>query len=131
MILKPNVHVTAAGETFLVNQNEFYIDQSGTKYLSKQSDTDQLLDCSFNEELVREDGIWRVKNENDIYQEQYSKVDKARQNEYTARVRPYLEEAEIKKHMGDQNEYTRLMDLAIQEREIIQLENPWPINPEA
>ncbi|GLT18056.1 hypothetical protein GCM10007938_18340 [Vibrio zhanjiangensis] len=130
MIITPDIHVTAAGESFSINRNKFYIDHFGTKFISQQNETDQLIDCNFNDELVCEEGIWRVKNELDVYQEQHAKVKKARQAEYTARVRPYLEEAEIKKHMGDQAEYNRLMDLAVKEREKIQSEHPWPISPE-
>lgn len=129
MILIQGVHVTEAGEPFSINQNKFYIDRLGTKFISRQSDTDQLIDCHFNDELVNENSIWRVKNENDIYQEQRDKVDNIRQKEYTSRMRPFLEEAEIKKHMGDQSEYNRLMDLAVKEREKVQIENPWPTPP--
>ncbi|GLT18881.1 hypothetical protein GCM10007938_26630 [Vibrio zhanjiangensis] len=130
MIVTPDIHVTSAGESFSINQNKFYINNSGTKFISQQNETDQLLDCYFADDLVNEDGIWRVKNERDVYQEKYDKVDKDREAEYTARVRPYLEEAEIKKHIGDQDEYIRLMDLAVQERQKIQTENPWPTPPE-
>ena len=107
---------------------QFYIDSEGYKHIV-QHDEWQPLICGFNDALVNESDIWRVKSADDVYQEQRKAVDDKRQFEYTQRVRPYLEEADIKKHMGDQDEYTRLMDLAVQEREKIQTENPWPTPP--
>lgn len=129
MIVKKGVQTTHNGEQFNVDLNHFYVNAFGMKFVSRQSETDQVLNCYFHDELVCDDGVWRVKNENDLYQEEYAKVDKIRRAEYAARVRPYLEEAEIKKHMGEQSEYDRLMDLAVQEREKIQTENPWPTLP--
>jgi hypothetical protein len=56
-------------------------------------------------------------------------VDANRRAAYTLRVRPFIEEAEIKKHMGELDEFERLMDLAVAEREKIQAEHPWPELP--
>lgn len=109
---------------------DFYIDDEGRKHLYQQDESQQFISCNHDDVLVKDSDIWRVENENDIYQEQRKTVDEKRESEYTSRVRPFLEEAEIKKHMGNQAEYTRLMDLAVQERELIQTENPWPTPPE-
>ncbi|KFI13324.1 hypothetical protein IX95_05090 [Vibrio sp. B183] len=108
----------------------FYIDAVGVKHIERYDETWQEIECGYSDVLVKDGSAWRLKTEQDLYQEQYKAVDDKRQMEYTQRVRPYLEEAEIKKHMGDQAEYTRLMDLAVQEREEIQTENPWPTSPE-
>ncbi|MCG9786311.1 hypothetical protein L1D61_04080 [Vibrio mediterranei] len=109
--------------------SEFFIDSGGRKHIVNEPNY-QFLKCRLDDELVLDQNIWRTKTSSDTYQEQVQVVDGVRQSEYTQRVRPYLEEAEIKKHMGDETEYTRLMDLAVQEREQIQIENPWPTSPE-
>ena len=75
-------------------------------------------------------GKW-VTNQQSKYEAERAEVDSTRQHQYTMRVRPFLEEAEIKKHMGDLAEYERLMDLAVEERAKIQAEYPWPVAPEA
>ncbi|AIW21356.1 hypothetical protein F0267_26185 [Vibrio coralliilyticus] len=109
--------------------SRFYIDAVGVKHIEQHDETWQEIECGYSDVLIKDGSAWRLKTEKDVYQEQYKAVDDKRQSEYTQRVRPYLEEAEIKKHMGDQSEYTRLMDLAVQERETIQTENPWPEPP--
>lgn len=110
--------------------SRFYIDAVGVKHIERHDVTWQEIECGYSDVLIKDGSSWRLKNDQDVYQEQYKAVDDKRQNEYTQRVRPYLEEAEIKKHMGEQFEYDRLMDLAVQEREKIQTENPWPTPPE-
>ncbi|NOI32307.1 hypothetical protein [Vibrio coralliilyticus] len=109
--------------------SRFYIDTVGVKHIERHDRTWQEIECGYSDVLIKDGSIWRLKTEQDVYQEQYKAVDDKRQTEYTRRVRPYLEEAEIKKHMGEQSEYDRLMDLAVQEREKIQAENPWPKSP--
>ncbi|WP_019277085.1 hypothetical protein [Vibrio coralliilyticus] len=109
--------------------SRFYIDVVGVKHIKQHDETWQEIECRYSDVLIKDGSAWRLKTEQDVYQEQYKAVDDKRQTEYTKRVRPYLEEAEIKKHMGEQDEYTRLMDLAVQEREKIQTENPWPTPP--
>lgn len=111
--------------------NHFYVDAEGKKYCSKIIDSYQSVDCLFDDELIQDKGIWRVVTREDVYRNNLKVVDKLREEEYTMRVRPFLEEAEIKKHMGDLAEYERLMDLAVEERAKIQAENPWPVAPEA
>ncbi|WP_019274441.1 hypothetical protein [Vibrio coralliilyticus] len=112
-----------------VDYSCFYIDAVGVKHIERHDETWQEIECGYSDVLVKDGSTWRLKTEQDVYQEQYKAVDDKRQSEYTLRVRPYLEEAEIKKHMGEQKEYTRLMDLAVQERERIQDEHPWPTEP--
>lgn len=107
------------------NQTSFYIDEYGRKHIVS-SENWQALICNFNDTLVKDNDVWRVRNTNDDYQDAYQTVDDARQAAYTARVRPLLEEAEIKAHLGESDEYARLMDLAVVERASIQAENPWP-----
>ncbi|WP_052131695.1 hypothetical protein ABF162_08260 [Vibrio coralliilyticus] len=112
-----------------MDYSRFYIDAVGVKHIDRHDETWQEIECGYSDVLIKDGSSWRLKTEQDVYQEQYKAVDDKRQSEYTQSVRPYLEEAEIKKHMGDQDEYTRLMDLAVQEREKIQTENPWPTSP--
>lgn len=112
-----------------LNFDVFFVDDDGIKHITNHKENWQEIQCGFTDKLIKDGSLWRLKNEHDVYQEQYKVVDDKRQAEYTARVRPYLEEADIKKHMGAQDEYTRLMDLAVQEREKIQTENPWPTPP--
>jgi len=109
--------------------SRFYIDAVGVKHIERHDETWQEIECAYSDVLIKDGSAWRLKTEQDVYQEQYKAVDDKRQSEYTQRVRPFIEEADIKKHMGDQDEYTRLMDLAVQEREKIQTENPWPTPP--
>ncbi|MBW3695738.1 hypothetical protein EK599_08525 [Vibrio sp. T187] len=112
-----------------LTNDEFSIDELGQKHIVNSDEKWQALVCKVTDALVSENGSWRVRNANDDYLEEKRKVDQFRQSEYTRRVRPYLEEAEIKKHMGEQSEYDRLMDLAVQEREKVQTEHPWPTPP--
>ncbi|MEZ8930320.1 MULTISPECIES: hypothetical protein [unclassified Vibrio] len=106
----------------------FFIDSGGRKHVLN-IDNYQQLDCHINDELILDNGIWRIETASDVYQIKRTDIAQQRQLEYTQRVRPYLEEAEIKKHMGDQSEYNRLMDLAVEEREKVQTQNPWPTPP--
>ncbi|KZM40955.1 hypothetical protein OA92_15360 [Marinomonas sp. SBI22] len=124
-ILK-DVFVSHTGEQFSKDLTEFYVDLSGIKHVSRQHASDQVMSCHFNDALVKDNGVWRVRNADDDYQDAYQAVDDARQAAYTARVRPLLEEAEIKAHLGESDEYARLMDLAVTERMDIQAELPWP-----
>ncbi|MDE1333321.1 hypothetical protein [Vibrio aestuarianus] len=99
------------------------------------------IDKSLYQELLsgQSDGLLIVTGEDNLptlsevpelsYEDKVKKVELTRELEYSRRVRKFLEEAEIKKHLGDLQEYERLMDLAVQEREKIQTENPWPIRP--
>ena len=109
--------------------SRFYVDAGGVKHIERHDENWQEIECDYATELIKSGELWRVKTAQDIYQRQYAEVDAQRQVAYIARVRPFLEEAEIKKHMGKQSEYDRLMDLAVKEREKIQTENPWPTPP--
>jgi hypothetical protein len=104
----------------------FYIDSDGIKHIV-EGDGWQELECKFNDALVFNEGLWRIQTSTDIYNDLYVDIDVARQSEYTNRVRPFLEEAEIKKFSGDMDEYNRLMNLALDEREKVQNEHPWPV----
>ena len=121
-----DVFASHTGEYFSIDLTEFYVDSVGAKHASRQNAADQVMSCHFNDVLVKDNDVWRVRNADDDYQDTYQAVDNARQDAYTARVRPLLEEAEIKAHLGESDEYARLMDLAVVERASIQAENPWP-----
>lgn len=74
-------------------------------------------------------GQW-VTNNNKKYEHDYSQIDVNRRAKYTKRVRPYLEEAQIKNYQGLKSEYGTLLDKAAAERIKIQEEEPWPAKPE-
>ncbi|HFG1885800.1 TPA: phage tail protein, partial [Vibrio cholerae] len=54
-----------------------------------------------------------------------------RRSLYFAMVDPLVSEANIKRLQGKEAEAIELERQAIAAREKIQLENPWPVNPEA
>lgn len=113
------------------NYTTFYIDSDGVKHIIQHDDLWQELECAFDDDLTTDDdGNWKVKDSNDEYNENYSSIETSRTEAYTSRVRPYLEEANIKQYQGDEEEYTRLMELAVAERVAIQEEYPWPESPE-
>ena len=74
-------------------------------------------------------GQW-VTNNKKRYENNYKQIDANRRTKYTKRVRPYLEEAQIKKYQGLEDDYQALLDKAAAERVIIQEEEPWPEMPE-
>lgn len=76
------------------------------------------------------DGEW----ETDIsakYIAEFDQVDNLRRHLYFTMVDPLVSEAKIKRLQGKEAEAIELERQAIAAREKIQLDHPWPVNPEA
>ncbi|EOX3323599.1 phage tail protein [Vibrio cholerae] len=76
------------------------------------------------------DGEW-VTDISAKYIAEFDQVDNLRRGLYFAMVDPLVSEANIKRLQGKEAEAIELERQAIAAREKIQLENPWPVNPEA
>ncbi|HAS3149533.1 TPA: phage tail protein [Vibrio cholerae] len=76
------------------------------------------------------DGEW-VTNISDKYIAEFNQVDNLRRSLYFAMVDPLVSEANIKRLQGKEAEAIELERQAIAAREKIQLDHPWPVNPEA
>ncbi|EGR1122857.1 phage tail protein [Vibrio cholerae] len=79
------------------------------------------------DELI--DDAW-VTNISNQYIAEFDQVDNLRRSLYFAMVDPLVSEANIKRLQGKEAEAIELERQAIAAREKIQLENPWPVNPE-
>ncbi len=75
------------------------------------------------------DGEW-VTDISAKYIAEFDQVDNLRRSLYFAMVDPLVSEANIKRLQGKEAEAIELEHQAIAAREKIQLENPWPVNPE-
>ncbi|HFG1770853.1 TPA: phage tail protein [Vibrio cholerae] len=76
------------------------------------------------------DDAW-VTNISNQYIDEFDQVDNLRRHLYFTMVDPLVSEANIKRLQGKEAEAIELERQAIAAREKIQLENPWPVNPEA
>ncbi|MDN6983666.1 phage tail protein, partial [Vibrio cholerae] len=76
------------------------------------------------------DGEW-VTDLSAQYIAEFDQVDNLRRHLYFTMVDPLVSEANIKRLQGKEAEAIELERQAIAAREKIQLENPWPVNPEA
>ncbi|RBM39379.1 phage tail protein [Vibrio tarriae] len=76
------------------------------------------------------DGEW-VTDISAKYINEFNQVDNLRRSLYFNMVDPLVSEANIKHLQGKEAEAIELERQAIAAREKIQLENPWPVNPEA
>ncbi|EOW9460544.1 hypothetical protein ACOCGI_001641 [Vibrio cholerae] len=76
------------------------------------------------------DGEW-VTDISAQYIAEFDQVDNLRRHLYFTMVDPLVSEANIKRLQGKEAEAIELERQAIAAREKIQLENPWPVNPEA
>lgn len=76
------------------------------------------------------DDAW-VTNISNQYIAEFDQVDNLRRHLYFTMVDPLVSEANIKRLQGKEAEAIELERQAIAAREKIQLENPWPVNPEA
>ncbi len=76
------------------------------------------------------DDAW-VTNISNQYIADFDQVDNLRRHLYFTMVDPLVSEANIKRMQGKEIEAIELERQAIAAREKIQLENPWPVNPEA
>jgi len=47
----------------------FYVDENGTKHIIQHNPSWQELQCKFDDELVNENGVWRVKTKEDYLKE--------------------------------------------------------------
>lgn len=75
------------------------------------------------------DGEW-VTDISAKYIAEFDQVDNLRRSLYFAMVDPLVSEANIKRLQRKEAEAIELERQAIAAREKIQLENPWPVNPE-
>lgn len=108
----------------------FYIDDGGRKHVVSDAKY-QYLECRINDELVIDEGLWRKKNASDDFITLYDKVDSTRRSLYAQVVDPLIAEAVVKRLKGNEAEAIELEKQGLAAREKIQLENPWPVNPEA
>ncbi|EKF9627944.1 phage tail protein [Vibrio cholerae] len=76
------------------------------------------------------DGEW-VTDISAKYIGEFNQVDNLRRSLYFAMVDPLVSEANIKRLQGKEAEAIELERQAIAAREKIQLDHPWPVNPEA
>lgn len=76
------------------------------------------------------DGEW-VTDISAKYIDEFNQVDNLRRSLYFAMVDPLASEANIKRLQGKEAEAIELERQAIAAREKIQLDHPWPVNPEA
>ncbi|MBY8211387.1 hypothetical protein KW541_17145 [Vibrio fluvialis] len=76
------------------------------------------------------DGDW-VTDLNEKYIADFDHVDNVRRSRYFTMVDPLVSEANIKRLQSKDAEAIELEQQAVAAREKIQLENPWPIAPEA
>ncbi|MBG8954707.1 phage tail protein [Vibrio cholerae] len=76
------------------------------------------------------DGKW-VTDISAKYIDEFNQVDNLRRSLYFAMVDPLVSEANIKRLQGKEAEAIELERQAIAAREKIQLDHPWPVNPEA
>ncbi|EOG7734446.1 phage tail protein [Vibrio cholerae] len=76
------------------------------------------------------DDAW-VTNVSAQYIAEFDQVDNLRRQLYFTMVDPLVSEANIKRLQGKEAEAIELERQAIAAREKIQLDHPWPVNPEA
>lgn len=65
------------------------------------------------------------------YIDEFNQVDNLRRGLYFNMVDPLVSESNIKRLLGKEAEAIELERQAIAAREKIQLDHPWPVNPEA
>ncbi|EJL6858810.1 hypothetical protein NMS86_001262 [Vibrio cholerae] len=76
------------------------------------------------------DGKW-VTDISAKYIDQFNAIDNSRRLLYVQVVDPLIAEAVVKRLKGNEAEALELEKQGLAAREKIQLENPWPVNPEA
>ncbi|MBU2706484.1 hypothetical protein KCM76_10845 [Zooshikella marina] len=93
------------------------------------------IDTSWTEKKPKTDfdewmlGQW-VTNNKKKYEFEYKQAEAQRRSRYTKRVRPLLEEAQIKAYLGMKSEANALLESATKERMKVQQEVPLPSKPE-
>ncbi|EGR3852977.1 phage tail protein [Vibrio cholerae] len=122
VIKAPYVKVTAYLKSDCTNQKEFDdVTLVTDDYTLKEPAT--RFDEWIDEEWVTDISA--------KYIDEFNQVDNLRRSLYFAMVDPLVSEANIKRLQGKEAEAIELERQAIAAREKIQLENPWPVNPEA
>ncbi|WP_393922349.1 hypothetical protein [Vibrio cholerae] len=76
------------------------------------------------------DGEW-VTDISAKYIDEFNAIDNIRRSLYAQVVDPLIAEAVVKRLKGNEAEAIELEKQGLAAREKIQLENPWPVNPEA
>lgn len=76
------------------------------------------------------DGEW-VTDLSAQYIDEFNAIDNIRRSLYAQVVDPLIAEAVVKRLKGNEAEALELEKQGLAAREKIQLENPWPVNPEA
>lgn len=76
------------------------------------------------------DGEW-VTDLSAKYIDEFNAIDNTRRSLYSQIVDPLIAEAVVKRLKGNEAEAIELEKQGLAAREKIQLENPWPVNPEA
>ncbi|MBU2710802.1 hypothetical protein [Zooshikella harenae] len=71
---------------------KFYIDKTGIKHIIQHNSAWQPLVCDFDDELILENGIWRIKNNNDKYNETINSVSAKRRSDYIKEADPLKNE---------------------------------------
>lgn len=109
-------------------QDEIFLFPDGS-YQEYPNFTDNLNASIINKYDLIPDGEW-VTDISAKYIAEFDQVDNLRRHLYFAMVDPLVSEANIKRLQGKEAEAIELERQAIAAREKIQLENPWPVNPE-
>ncbi|EOX4123545.1 hypothetical protein ACPF3Y_000142 [Vibrio cholerae] len=127
-------------------------DLSGTEYIEDHRGTViyNTADCTVSETVnelgpIKEDftdkkpktrwdkwtdGEW-VTDLSAQYIDEFNAIDNTRRSLYVQVVDPLIAEAVVKRLKGNEAEAIELEKQGLAAREKIQLENPWPVNPEA
>ncbi|WP_051311532.1 hypothetical protein [Zooshikella ganghwensis] len=88
---------------------KFYIDENAIKHVIQHNSAWQPLVCDFDDELILDNNIWRIKNNSDKYYEAIDRIKAKRRSDYTREADPLKNEydydlianpsnAEVKKH---------------------------------
>lgn len=71
---------------------QFYIDGNGIKHIIQKDLSWQSVNCNFNDELVFKNNQWRVKNNEDKFQEAIELTKEKRKQAYTTEADPIKNE---------------------------------------
>ncbi|EOX3345189.1 phage tail protein [Vibrio cholerae] len=109
------------------NCEDYSIKEIDEQELIPEGWTDKERKTAFDRWI---DGEW-VTDISAKYIAEFDQVDNLRRGLYFAMVDPLVSEANIKRLQGKEAEAIELERQAIAAREKIQLDHPWPVNPEA
>ncbi|EOW9372158.1 phage tail protein [Vibrio cholerae] len=122
VIKAPYVKVTAYLKSDCTKQKEFDDVTLVTDYYTLKKPATQF------DEWIDDDWVTNISNQ---YIAEFDQVDNLRRGLYFSMVDPLVSEANIKRLQGKEAEAIELERQAIAAREKIQLDHPWPVNPEA